>query len=256
MRARIPLIAGLLLCLSLNSACREVIQAFRPDSAAQEQTPDQPVPDKTPDPSGADAPLTGSVSKPKGEQVPLEQLPDTAFIRLVDYSDQFSYDLRYAGVNNFLGEAVYDCGECYLRVNTARALIQANQEFREKGLHLLLFDCYRPQSVQYQMWELMPDPHYVARPEKGSIHNRGGAVDLTLAGADGQALDMGTDFDHFGEEAHHDYSGLPESVLENRRLLRTVMEKYGFWTIRTEWWHYNLDAASLYPNADFRWDCP
>lgn len=186
----------------------------------------------------------------------LETLPETAFVRLADYSEEFSYDLRYAGEQNFLQKAVYDCGECYVRVNTARALLAANAEFRSRGYRIHFFDCYRPQSVQEQMWEILPDPRYVANPQRGSIHSRGGAVDIGLADSKGNLLDMGTPFDFFGEEAHHAYPDHSPEIQKNRLLLRTVMERHGFWTIRTEWWHYNLQAASAFPLTDFRWDCP
>lgn len=185
----------------------------------------------------------------------LESLPDTAFVRLSDYSADFSYDLRYATENNFMKEAVYDCPKCYTRVKTARALIAANREFMEKGVRIRFFDCYRPNSVQYRMWEIVPNPQYVANPGKGSIHNRGGAVDITLETLEGELLDMGTDFDFFGKRAYHDNRDLPGKVLENRRLLKETMEKYGFLSVRTEWWHYNLIAASKDPVANFKWPC-
>ncbi|WP_445381907.1 M15 family metallopeptidase [Robiginitalea sp. IMCC43444] len=187
---------------------------------------------------------------------PLETLPDSLFIRLADYSNAFSYDLRYATANNFLKEAVYECAECYTRVSTARALIAANAVFQSQGYRIRFFDCYRPNSVQYAMWDIFPNPQYVANPVKGSIHNKGGAVDITLESPDGEMLDMGTDFDFFGPRAHHDHTALPAHVLENRRLLKSVMEAHGFWSIRTEWWHYNLKAASAYAVADFKWECP
>ena len=190
------------------------------------------------------------------EVTPLEQLADTSFVRLADYSDQFAFDMRYATDNNFLKEQVYDCPECYTRTKTAKALIAANDEFISKGYRIQFFDCYRPNSVQYKMWKIMPNPQYVANPVKGSIHNKGGAVDITLVDMDGNPLDMGTDFDFFGHKAHHDHTDLPEQVLANRLLLKSVMEKHGFWSIRTEWWHYNLAAGSNDQVADFTWTCP
>ena len=129
--------------------------------------------------------------------VPLASLPDTTFIRLADYSNDFVYDLRYATGNNFLKAKVYDCPECYTRVKTAKALLAVNKEFIDNGVKIKFFDCYRPNSVQYKMWEIVPDPQYVANPVKGSIHNKGGAVDITLVTLEGQELDMGTDFDFF-----------------------------------------------------------
>ena len=180
---------------------------------------------------------------------------DTTFVRLADFSHDFVYDLRYATTNNFLKSKVYDCAECYTRVKTARALLKANDEFMGKGYRIKFFDCYRPNWVQFKMWELVPNPQYVANPVKGSIHNKGGAVDITLVDLEGNELDMGTDFDFFGKRAYHDNTDLPQHILKNRKLLKETMEKHGFWSIRTEWWHYNLSSASQDKIANFKWPC-
>lgn len=182
-------------------------------------------------------------------------LADTTFVRLADFSNDFAFDLRYATANNFLKEKVYDCAECYTRVKTAKALMAANNEFLQKGYRIKFFDCYRPNSVQYKMWELVPNPQYVANPVKGSIHNKGGAVDITLEDLDGNELDMGTDFDFFGKRAYHDNTDLPKHILDNRKLLKETMEAHGFWSIRTEWWHYNLSGGSNDKVANFKWPC-
>ena len=184
-----------------------------------------------------------------------EDLADTTFVRLAEFDDGFAYDLRYATSNNFLKEKVYDCAECYTRVKTAKALLAANKDFNDKGVRIKFFDCYRPNSVQYKMWAIVPNPQYVANPRKGSIHNKGGAVDITLETLEGEALDMGTDFDFFGKRAYHDMTDLPANILNNRKLLKETMEKHGFWSIRTEWWHYNLRAASNDQIANFKWPC-
>lgn len=226
-------------------------------SACRERPPREPeaVPPVKADSlegSGAEAaPATPPETLPS-----LAGLPDTTFIRLADYSRDFGYDLRYATENNFLKAAVYPCAECYTRVKTARALMAANAEFLRHGVRIRFFDCYRPNSVQYKMWEIVPNPQYVANPVKGSIHNKGGAVDITLETLDGVPLDMGTDFDFFGRRAYHDNTDLPEEVLANRLLLKETMERHGFWSIRTEWWHYNLKAGSNDPVANFQWPCP
>ena len=184
-----------------------------------------------------------------------KDLADTTFVRLADFSDGFVYDLRYATKNNFLKEKVYDCAECYTRVITVKALLKANEDFKKNGVRIKFFDCYRPNSVQYKMWKIVPNPQYVANPKKGSIHNKGGAVDITLETLEGEELDMGTDFDFFGKRAYHDNFNLPKEILDNRKLLKETMEKHGFWSTRTEWWHYNLDGAHKYPIANFKWDC-
>jgi D-alanyl-D-alanine dipeptidase len=184
-----------------------------------------------------------------------EGLADTTFVRLADFSNGFAYDLRYATENNFLKAKVYDCAECYTRVKTAKALIEANKDFLRAGAKIKFFDCYRPNSVQYKMWEIVPNPQYVANPVKGSIHNKGGAVDITLVDLDGNELDMGTDFDFFGKRAYHDNLDLPEEILANRKLLKETMEAHSFWSIRTEWWHYNLSSGSNDKVANFTWEC-
>ncbi len=191
----------------------------------------------------------------KREVPKLSSLTDTTFIRLADYSNDFAYDMRYATENNFLKAKVYACAECYTRVKTAKALLAANEDFKREGVRIKFYDCYRPNSVQYKMWEIVPNPQYVANPAKGSIHNKGGAVDITLETLDGTELDMGTDFDFFGKRAYHDNVDLPKHILDNRRLLKNTMEKHGFWSIRTEWWHYNLSAATNDAVANFKWEC-
>lgn len=185
----------------------------------------------------------------------LTDIADTTFVRIADFSGDFAYDLRYATTNNFLKEKVYDCPECYTRAKTAKALLAANEDFIKLGYRIKFFDCYRPNSVQYKMWKIVPNPQYVANPKKGSIHNKGGAVDITLETLDGIEVDMGTDFDFFGKKAYHDNTNLPEEILGNRKLLKETMEKHGFWSIRTEWWHYNLSAMSNAKVANFKWNC-
>ena len=194
-------------------------------------------------------------ASPVAAQPDLNSLPDTSFVRLADYSKDFVYDMKYATTDNFLEKQVYECDECYTRVNTAKALIAVNKAFMEEGYRIKFYDCYRPHSVQKKMWEIYPNPTYVADPAKGSIHNKGGAVDITLVDMEGNELDMGTSFDFFGKKAHHAFSELPEEVLNNRKVLKATMEAYGFNAITSEWWHYNYGPTLNYEVADFVWDC-
>ncbi|TKD59136.1 M15 family metallopeptidase [Flavobacterium sp. ASW18X] len=236
---------SLTLLLFLIFSCRQEVKT-------KEEATDMPL-------INATEALQDTSKKEKTEQKleykSLEGLSDTTFVRLKEYSGDFAYDLRYATTNNFLKAKVYDCAECYTRVKTAKALLKANAELLKKGYKIKFFDCYRPNSVQYKMWEIVPNPQYVANPVKGSIHNKGGAVDITLVTVDGEELDMGTDFDYFGKRAYHDNLNLPDTILANRKLLKETMEKYGFWSIRTEWWHYNLSAGSRAKIANFKWPC-
>ena len=150
------------------------------------------------------------------------------------------YDLRYATTNNFMHQQVYKTGSnTFLRLVVARALAQAQQELNEKNLSLKIWDAYRPYSVTEKMWEMIKDERYVADPKKGSGHNRGIAVDLTIIDrTTGKELDMGTGFDNFTDTAHQDFRNLSPGILDNRALLKTVMEKNGFVALETEWWHF------------------
>lgn len=177
------------------------------------------------------------------------------FVRLKDLSPDFVYELKYATPDNFLKQAVYDCGECYLRKSTAEALVKANEAFKQLGYRIKLFDCYRPLSVQKKMWKILPGTHYVANPAKGSKHNRGAAVDLTLVDAEGKELNMGTPFDFFGKEAHHTYTQHSKEVLENRKLLKETLDKYNFKSIYSEWWHYEFRPEMQSKVENFEWQC-
>lgn len=163
------------------------------------------------------------------------------------------YDLRYATTNNFMRRLMYPGSVDYtfLRLPVARALDSVQQSFAKLGLGIKVFDTYRPYAVTVNFWELVKDERYVANPAKGSGHNRGLAVDLTIINlSSGEALPMGTDFDNFSDTAHHSFMHLPEEVLRNRHLLKTTMEQYGFKALETEWWHYSFPNTRQYDVLD------
>ena len=182
-------------------------------------------------------------------------ISDTTFVNLKDYSADFVYDMKYATTDNFLKAKVYDCAECFLRLKTVKALVKANTKFIQKGYRIQLFDCYRPLDIQKKMWQIVSNPEYVADPAKGSIHNRGGAVDITLVDNNGKALDMGTPFDFFGPEASHNYQLLSDEVKQNRIFLKQIMQENGFVSFDSEWWHYNLQNASKDKVSNTIWEC-
>lgn len=151
------------------------------------------------------------------------------------------YDLRYATTNNFMHRRMYAANirHTFLRAPAAHSLAAVQQELSTQGYGLKIFDAYRPYSVTVSFWKLVKDERYVANPAKGSGHNRGLAVDLTIIDLKtGKELDMGTGFDNFTDTAHQNFTGLPEAVLKNRQLLKTTMQKHGFAPFETEWWHY------------------
>lgn len=180
---------------------------------------------------------------------------DTTFVNLKEYSQDFIYDMKYATTDNFLKAKVYDCAECFLRLKTVTALVEANKKFIKKGYKIKIFDCYRPLDIQKKMWKIVSNPEYVADPAKGSIHNRGGAVDITLVDSNGKELDMGTSFDFFGIEASHNYPNVSKVVKENRIVLKTIMISSGFNSFDSEWWHYNLKSGLHDKVSNVKWDC-
>lgn len=174
---------------------------------------------------------------------------------LIRLDSTFVIDLRYATDSNFVDTIMYDCGRCFLRPAVAQAVLAAQQELRPQGYRLMMLDCYRPRPVQWRLWNKVPDPRFVSDPRKGSMHNRGAAVDLTLADPDGNELDMGTPFDFFGPEAYPAYTQHPDSILERRKLLSETMLRHGFRAIRTEWWHFAFTGGGN-ALADWEWECP
>ena len=181
---------------------------------------------------------------------------NTAFVNLRNYSNDFVFDMKYATADNFLKEKVYPCDECFLRVKTVKSLLEANKSFLEKGFRIKIYDCYRPKSIQKKMWKIVPDANYVANPKKGSIHNRGGAVDISLVNSNGIELDMGTKFDFFGKEASHNYLQLSEEILANRKFLKEIMLQHDFKSFDSEWWHYNLNGSNNDEVSNLKWKCP
>jgi D-alanyl-D-alanine dipeptidase len=160
-------------------------------------------------------------------------------------------DIRYATTNNFTGQKLYPSAKCYLRRAATEKLHAAQKEFSTLGYGLKIYDGYRPLSVQRKMWEVFPQPGYVADPKKGSRHNRGAAVDVTLIRlSDGSEIPMPTSYDDFTERAHRDFKDLPEDVIRNRELLERVLTKHGFVGLPTEWWHFDDADWRNYPLLD------
>ncbi len=185
----------------------------------------------------------------------IPKIADTTFVNLKNYSQDFVYDMKYATADNFLKSKVYDCEACYLRLKTVKAMMAANKKFIKKGYRIKIYDCYRPLDIQKKMWTIVSNPIYVADPKKGSIHNRGGAIDITLVDKNNKELDMGTAFDYFGIEASHNYQNFSNKIKANRKLLKKIMLTCDFKSFDSEWWHYNLKNSQLDKVSNFKWDC-
>ena len=234
----------LLFLLSLT-ACRQ----SAPQQAEVKEVIKKAVPKKVPSPPQPKE--TPKIVTPKKIKADYNTQKWTEVISL---DTSILLDLRYATANNFVKEQMYECGRCFLRPKVARRIFRAHQILQKKGFGLKMFDCYRPRPIQQKLWDKVPNASYVTPPWKGSMHNKGAAVDLTIVDAAGKELDMGTEFDYFGEEGHHTYQDLPANILENRRLLKETMASVDLSAIRTEWWHYSFKGQA-YEIADWVWEC-
>lgn len=166
-------------------------------------------------------------------------------------SSDIVIDLRYATENNFTGIKLYPSSICCLQEDTAWKLEAANREVMKSGFRIKVWDAYRPLSVQKKMWEIMPDPGFLANPYKnGSKHNRGAAVDVTLVDKDGKEAEMPSGFDEFTYRAARNNSRMSAAAAKNLKILTDAMVKSGFKSISTEWWHFDDAAAANYPLLD------
>lgn len=173
-------------------------------------------------------------------------------------------DLRYSTTNNFTHQKLYSIDEAYLSIDAINRLKTVHDSLKNitsfdgvnypQGLGVKIFDGYRPRAVQYLMFEIFPNPTFVADPNTGSIHNRGGAVDVSIFDrATGLEIPMPTEFDWFGPEASHTYTNLPANIIANRTLLKNMMQHVGgFSPYDAEWWHYSIPGASGLPLLDFQ----
>lgn len=204
-------------------------------------------------PSTPSSPIVASPS-PQSVAAPAKQVDDAQLVDVQTISPNIKLDIRYATKKNFTHQTLYSQARCVLRGAVARKLAQVQADLESQGLGLKVYDCYRPLSVQKQMWEIMPDDRYVANPAVGSRHNRGSAVDVTLVDRTGKELEMPTEFDDFTDRAHGDYAGASPVAKQHRQLLKRVMEKHGFIALPTEWWHFDAAGWQQFPLLDVPMD--
>jgi D-alanyl-D-alanine dipeptidase len=163
-------------------------------------------------------------------------------IELTKLSNTIKLDIRYATADNFVGKPVYPEARAFLQRPAAAALLRVHEELKKQGLGLVIFDGYRPWSITKLFWDVVPEDKrkFVANPEKGSKHNRGCAVDLSIYDLKtGKLIDMPSGFDEFTERASPDYAGGSEKERANRNLLRKLMEAQDFTVNPNEWWHFD-----------------
>jgi D-alanyl-D-alanine dipeptidase len=174
--------------------------------------------------------------------------------RLVEITD-IPRDVRYATTNNFMHAKLYPVSKVMLRRPAAIALHEVERELAHDGLGLKIFDGYRPYRVTVRMWKPIRNPDFVADPAKGSRHNRGAAVDLTLIDLrTGNELPMPTGYDDFTPRARQDFNDLPAEAIANRAKLREVMTKHGFDPLPSEWWHFDFRGWERFELLDLPLD--
>ncbi len=183
-----------------------------------------------------------------------KKLAHNDLVNIQQVAPTIRQDIRYATANNFMKRKLYPVARCLLHEQVAQQLKQVQIELAINNLGLKVFDCYRPLSIQKQMWQILPDNRYVANPAQGSRHNRASAIDLTLVDlTTGKEQEMPSKFDDFSVRSHINYDGASPTAKSNRQVLRVAMEKHGFKGIPTEWWHYDSLDCKKYPLLDIPW---
>lgn len=163
-------------------------------------------------------------------------------VELITLDNTIKLDIRYATDDNFVGRAVYPEGRAFLQKPAAKAVVNVHRKLKKKGLGLVIFDGYRPWAITKLFWDVVPEDKrkFVADPAKGSKHNRGCAVDLSIYDLrTGKLLEMPSGYDEFTERASPDYAGGTDIQRANRDMLRELMEGEAFTVNPNEWWHFD-----------------
>jgi D-alanyl-D-alanine dipeptidase len=167
--------------------------------------------------------------------------PEKELVNLESYIPGLVLDIRYATPNNFTGEKIYNLSRAYARKPVANALKKIQADLKQQGLGIKIFDAYRPYKATVKFYEVYHDTTYVASPYRGSRHNRGCALDLTVIDLKtGEELKMPTGFDSFKKEAWPSTPVSDPQIRKNRTLLINAMEKHGFKVNSSEWWHFDF----------------
>ncbi|MBO5349587.1 MAG: M15 family metallopeptidase [Clostridia bacterium] len=171
---------------------------------------------------------------------------DYELVKIIDYIPNIIIDLKYASTDNFTGVLIYNTNEAYLRYGTVKKLIKAQEELNKKGYNIVVWDAYRPVEAQFKLWEVCPNPTYVANPNKGySSHSKGNTIDIGIVSINGNDVELPSGFDDFSKKADRDYSDVSKSAKINATMLENIMSICGFKGYSGEWWHYS--DSTTYP---------
>jgi D-alanyl-D-alanine dipeptidase len=194
---------------------------------------------------------SAKISGPGRYKKQIKANPDKQLVEIKRYIPQIALDIRYATTNNFMHRRMYQQAKVYARLPVVKALQQVEADLQTRGLGLKIYDAYRPYAVTVKFYEMTSDTNFVADPRKGSKHNRGCAIDLSLIDLKtGKELDMPTGFDSFSKKAAANYPAISKQQFTNRELLKTTMQAHGFTVLKTEWWHYDFNGWTNYELLD------
>ena len=205
------------------------------------------------------APLIGcsetrkTESAPPTTTVPLPVASPAGLIEIKPEEIGFRLDLRYATTNNFTGRVLYSQVRAFLQGIAAKALMRVRNSAINEGFGLTIFDAYRPWRVTKQLWDATPPSQrdYVANPKRGSRHNRGCAIDLSLHALEtGVLVEMPSTFDDFSVRAHRNFMAASQTAIANRARLERYMEAEGFIGMSNEWWHFDYRDWQDFPVLD------
>ena len=253
------LLCSMLLSISFLSACAEDTNSSQPEEILSIETISDTVPtvtetipeetftetitteSETETAAPETVPETESEFESETESVSERIPPDGELVRILDYIPDAVIDLRYATENNFTKTVIYDDAEAYLCYGTVKKLCKVQEKMKENGFRIIIWDAYRSVEAQYRLWEVYPDPTYVADPRNGRItsHSRGNTIDIGIVYEDGSEVELPSAFDEFSSLADRDYSDVSETAAENSKFLETVMNQYGFSGSWGEWWDYS-----------------
>ena len=171
----------------------------------------------------------------------LKSNPEKELIDLEKFIPGIVLDIRYATTDNFMKEKIYSLAKAYARKPVAEALKKAQNDLSKQGLGVKIYDAYRPYKATVKFYETYHDTTYVASPYRGSRHNRGCALDMTIVNLKTKAeLKMPTGFDSFSKDAWPSTPISDPLANKNRKLIIDAMEKHGFKVNASEWWHFDF----------------
>lgn len=177
--------------------------------------------------------------------------PEKELIDLEKFIPGLVLDIRYATENNFTKTKIYNLAKAYARKPVAEALLKAQKDFNALGYGIKIFDGYRPYKATVKFYEVYKDTTYVASPYRGSRHNRGCAIDMTIVDLKtGKDVPMPTEYDSFKKEAWPSTPVKDPVIRKNRELLISVMERYDFKVNGSEWWHFDFKGYKNYEVLD------